>query len=175
MRRPFLPIVAAVAAAGLFAAGLALAASGTSSSTKLSAKLMPHNERPVPKGAAGATGSFTGTLTGSTLVWRLTFSHLTGKATAAHIHMGKAGVAGPVVVPLCGPCVSGAHGRAKLTATVRRAVLSGTAYVNVHTVKNPGGEIRGQMTGGNLTPAPAPSTTSTAATTTTGGYGGGYG
>ncbi len=172
MRRPFLPIVAA---AGLFAAGLGLAAGGASS-TKVSAKLAPRNERPAPKGAAGATGLFTGTLTGSSLSWRLTFGKLSGKAMAAHIHLGRAGVSGPVAVPLCGPCASGAHGTAKLSSKTKAALLSGGAYVNVHTAKNAGGEIRGQLAHGS-TSVPMPATTESQTDTSGGspGYGGGYG
>jgi hypothetical protein len=174
MRRPFPLVAAALAAVGLFAAGLALAASGTTTSTKLSAKLAAGSETPHPKGAGGATGQFTATLTGSSLSWRLSFSRLTGKALAAHVHLGKPRVAGPVAVPLCGPCVSGGHGTKKVTAKVRSALLSGGAYVNVHTARNPAGEIRGQVAGGGG-PLPASSATESAPTTTddNGGYGGG--
>ncbi len=120
MRRPFplILIVAALSAAGLLAAW---SASG-STSVKLAAKLSTRAERPAPKGAATATGVFTGTLTGSSLSWRLTFSRLTGKAVAAHIHLGKPGVAGPVAVPLCGPCASGAHGKVTLAAKTKAAL-----------------------------------------------------
>ena len=110
------------------------------------APMNSRSEVPKPKGAAGAKGNFSGTLKGSTLKWTLTFSGLSGAATAAHIHMGKAGVAGPVLVPLCGPCKTGATGTAKLTASQEKAMESGGAYVNVHTAKNAGGEIRGQIT-----------------------------
>jgi hypothetical protein len=48
-------------------------------------------------------------------------------------------------VALCGPCRSGATGSAPLTAAVRKALLNGTAYVNVHTPRNGAGEIRGQV------------------------------
>ena len=170
----FFPVVA-VAAAALFVTGLGLGASGTSS-TKLTAKLVPRGEVPPSKGAAGATGLFTATLTGRSLTWRLTFSHLTGRALAAHIHVGKAGVAGPVVVPLCGPCVSGVHRHVTVTAKVRTALLARGAYVNVHTAKNPGGEIRGQVLGGTASFTSTAQTGTTGTTGTTGGgYGGGYG
>jgi hypothetical protein len=173
MRRPFTLVAAAVATVGLFAAGLGLAASG-SSQTKLSAKLAPRSEVPRPKGASLATGAFAATLTGSSLSWRLSFSRLTGKALAAHVHLGRRGVAGPVAVPLCGPCVSGGHGTKKVTARVRLALLSGGAYVNVHTAKNPAGEIRGQLArAGGPGASPAPTTASE--TTTEDGGGGGYG
>jgi CHRD domain len=177
MRRPSLLVGAAFAAVGLFAAGLGLAASG-SSSTKLSAKLAPRSEVPRPKEASLATGAFTATLTGSSLSWRLSFARLTGKALAAHVHLGRPGVAGPVAVPLCGPCVSGAHGTKRLTARVRSALLPGRAYVNVHTAKNPAGEIRGQVTGGRAAATATTTTTESQPTTTDdGGYGGygGYG
>jgi CHRD domain len=107
-------------------------------------------ERPKPKGKVRrARGTFTATVTksGSSAVvaWRLTFSRLTGKSIAAHIHSGRRGVAGPVIVPLCAPCRSGASGRATVDAAVLIALESGRAYVNVHTRKNPAGEIRGQL------------------------------
>jgi len=50
-----------------------------------------------------------------------------------------------VIVPLCAPCKSGAHGRATVDASVLDALESGRTYVNVHTKKNPLGEIRGQL------------------------------
>ena len=170
MRRPFPLVAAALAAVGLFVAGLGLAASG-STPTKLSARLVARSETPRPKGASRASGLFTATLSGSSLSWRLTFSRLTGKALAAHVHLGRPGVAGPVVVPLCAPCASGVHGTKKVTAKVRSALLSGGAYVNVHTAKNPGGEIRGQVTGGGR-PAATSTTESEPTTTDDGGYGG---
>ena len=173
MRRPLPLIGVPLVAVGLFAAGLGLAASGTTA-TKLSAKLSSHSEPARPKGAGAGSGLFTATLTGSSLTWRLTFSRLTGRALAAHVHLGRPGVSGPVAVPLCGPCASGAHGTRKVTAAVRAALLSGRAYVNVHTARNPAGEIRGQVTGGGPV-STTPTTTTTERTTTeptTTGYGG---
>jgi hypothetical protein len=102
----------------------------------------------VPKQAVkapAATGSFSGTLTGRRLTWSLMYRRLTGPAKAAHIHLGRPGKAGPVAVPLCGPCRSGARGSATLTAVQVKAVLGGGTYVNVHTAKNPNGEIRGSL------------------------------
>ena len=169
MRRPLLFSAAAVAAVGLFVTGLGLGATG-STATKLTAKLGARHETPASKGAARATGVFTATLSGRSLTWRLSFSGLTGKALAAHIHLGKPGVAGPVAVPLCGPCASGAYGKVTVTAKVRTALLGGGAYVNVHTARNAAGEIRGQVTGGKAIPTAQASTPGT--TTSDGGYGG---
>jgi hypothetical protein len=112
--------------------------------------LRASQERPRPKGnVRRARGAFTATIsrTGTTgvIVWRLTFSKLSGRAIAAHIHSGARGVPGPVIVPLCAPCRSGAHGRATVNASVLNALEGGKTYVNVHTKKNPAGEIRGQL------------------------------
>jgi len=106
-------------------------------------------EVPKAKGAAGAKGAFNSTVTenGSTrlLKWKLTFSGLSGKAIAAHVHKGKAGVAGAVVVPLCGPCTSGQSGQVKIAKNIADLFEHGAVYVNVHTNKNTAGEIRGQV------------------------------
>src|SRR5262249_25818111 len=56
-------------------------------------------EVPKPKATTGGTGSFTGTLkvlsaAKSTLTFKLTFAHLTGKGLAAHVHLGVAGKSG---------------------------------------------------------------------------------
>ena len=113
-------------------------------------------ERPKPKGSVRrARGAFTVTITkqgsSAVLVWQLTFSRLTGKAFAAHIHSGARGKPGPVIVPLCAPCRTGARGRATVNASVLKALQSGRTYVNVHTAKNPAGEIRGQVGAAALT------------------------
>jgi hypothetical protein len=121
------------------------------------ATLNAGQETPKPKGARGS-GRFTATFvkTGSTatVTWRLTFSKLTGRAVAAHIHVGRRGVAGPVAVALCGPCRTGASGRATVSGATLTALESGRAYVNVHTPRNPAGEIRGQIPALPLTITP---------------------
>jgi hypothetical protein len=116
----------------------------------VSTRLTSRQEVPRPKGnVKRATGSFTGTVvklgTTGTIAWRLRFSKLTGRAIAAHIHVGRIGKAGPIILALCGPCRNGQRGTANVTAATLAALESGRAYVNVHTPKNPGGEIRGQI------------------------------
>lgn len=116
----------------------------------VSTTLTSLQEVPKPKGnVKRATGKFTGVVaklgTTGTIAWRLQFSRLTGRAGAAHIHVGRVGRAGPVVVSLCGPCRNGQRGTANLTAATLAALEAGRAYVNIHTPKNPGGEIRGQI------------------------------
>lgn len=82
-------------------------------------------------------------------------------AAAAHIHIGDAGENGPVVAFLFGPADPAVtkdgilSTMSNTTATLTAGTLSdlidvmsgGFAYVNVHTTANPGGEIRGQITG----------------------------
>jgi hypothetical protein len=143
------PTTLCIALAALAIACVALAgAAGAAptAGTKVSAKLTAKAEVPAPKGAKG-TGSFTGTLTGRKLVWKLTWGTLSGPANAAHIHLGKAGKAGNVAVPLCAgaTCKSGIHGTVTLKAAVLKALKAGGTYVNIHTAKNPAGEIRGQI------------------------------
>ena len=113
--------------------------------------LTSRQEVPKPTGnVRRARGTFTATVTKSgrsaRLSWRLTFARLTGQAVAAHIHIGPRGRAGGVAVALCGPCRSGVR---RQNVTLRPAVVAaleaGRAYVNVHTGRNPGGEIRGQI------------------------------
>ena len=121
-----------------------------STTATISTTLNARQERPKPKGnVRRATGTFTGTVsklgTTGTLAWRLRFSGLTGRATAAHIHIAQRGRPGPVAVALCGPCRSGARGTANLTAALLTALEAGRAYVNVHTARNAPGEIRGQI------------------------------
>jgi len=108
-----------------------------------------------PHPVARATGTLTGTLDRETrtVEWKLVYKSLSGPATAAEIHLGRPAALGPVALALCGPraaaartrCRSGVHGVAKFGAVTMRAFLAGLTYVNVHTSKNPTGEIRGQL------------------------------
>jgi hypothetical protein len=138
----------AVAALGaMLAVSIGLGATKKEGTYKLSAKLTAKQEVPAPKGApAAAGGTFTGKLVGNKLTWKLTFKGLSGKVVGAHIHMGKPGKAGNVLVVICPPkCSSGASGTTMLKKGVRDAIERNGTYVNVHTKKNPGGEIRGQI------------------------------
>jgi hypothetical protein len=140
-------VFALVAVSMLVTAALSLAGTARQSAV-WSAKLTAAQEVPKPAGKlAAAKGAFTATLSGKKLTWKLTFSHLSGPATAAHIHLGAMGKAGNVVVALCGPCKSGMTGTATLTAALKKDFTKHLLYVNVHTTKNAGGEIRGQLGG----------------------------
>ena len=69
-------------------------------------------------------------------------------ATAAHIHRGAAGVAGPPVVTLTTPDAAGrSQGCATVDPNVAReiALRGHDFYVNVHNAAHPAGAIRGQL------------------------------
>ncbi len=80
----------------------------------------------------------------------------------AHIHCAPEGANGPVVVFLAGAIPGGLDGDVEIEATLTAAnitnpvcgttiadlvdsMLAGFTYVNVHSMANPGGEIRGQI------------------------------
>ena len=95
----------------------------------------------------GASGHFTATLSGTSLTYTLTFAHLSGSATAAHIHGPAARhVTAGVLVALCGSCTSSVMNTVTLSQDQIDKMEAGQTYVNVHTAKNPNGEIRGQVT-----------------------------
>jgi hypothetical protein len=133
--------------AALVVVGAALAAATDTYSYR--ATLGPKGEVPTPNAPTKAAGVFSATVTEkkgkASIRWTLTFRRLSGKAVAAHIHKGAAGVAGPVVVPLCAPCRNGQNGRQAIAEDLAAALEQGGYYVNVHTARNAGGEIRGQL------------------------------
>jgi hypothetical protein len=80
----------------------------------------------------------------------LSWAGIDGTVTAAHIHVGVAGVAGPVVVPLFVGAQSGtgrAIGCVSVSAELIKAIRKDPAnyYVNVHSDVFPAGAIRGQL------------------------------
>ncbi len=116
----------------------------------LSALLKASEETP-PNSSAG-TGALKGTYDTDTkkLTWSVTYSGLTGPATAAHFH-GPAGpgVAAPVEVPATGVDQNPITGSAILTDAQAKDLLDGNLYFNIHTAANKAGEIRGQVAKGS--------------------------
>jgi hypothetical protein len=134
--------------AWLLAASVALAGCGMMKSetkTAGSAPLQLSGSQEVPP--VTVTGSGTGTITvapDGAVSGSVKTTGVTGNA--AHIHVGAAGTNGPVIIPLTknGDEYSVPAG-AKLTEEQMKRYKAGELYVNVHTVANPGGEVRAQL------------------------------
>lgn len=114
-------------------------------------KVMLSGDMEVPAVATKATGS--GTIifnSDKTLSGSVTTAGVA--ATAAHIHLGKTGTNGPVIITLVRDGDNGwkVPEGARLDESQYRAYMNGELYVNVHSAAHKGGEIRGQ-----LIPAPA--------------------
>lgn len=102
----------------------------------------------TPKGAPHGRGvaiiAFHGA---STVCFR--FSHLHGflDATVAHIHSGTTGHSGPVLVALSSGPKLHHRGCLAISSRVSRAIWKqpGAYYVNVHSLRYPGGAVRAQL------------------------------
>jgi len=100
---------------------------------------------PVTSAGKGAATASLDTAT-KTLNWTVTYSGLSGPATAGHIHGPAApGANAGVLVPFIGALVSPIKGSATLTDAQISDLQAGRTYVNLHTADNKGGEIRGQL------------------------------
>jgi len=103
----------------------------------------------VPANASTGTGTADIDYDAATrkLSWKLSYSGLSGPATAAHFHgPAEPGKNAGVAVAIPNATSSPAEGSATLTDAQAADLMAGKYYVNVHTAANPGGEIRGQVT-----------------------------
>src|SRR3954451_2166603 len=138
--------------------------SASTQSKHFDAKLSGKNE--VPPKDTKATGTATFNVIGtSSLSYEVNVKDMQ-MVTAAHIHQGKAGQNGPVLVtlfnnPTPSAMTNGLLSKGTITATNLEGPLagkqvtdlismikSGGTYANVHTTANPMGEIRGQIVEG---------------------------
>lgn len=128
------------------------------SSAPINLTLSGANE--VPPVTSSGTGTFRATASANSLAYTLSASGTGTGITLAHIHSGPAGANGPVVANIY---LGGGSGVASLNqsgvitqadlvgpmagdmAAFMSALRAGTLYVNVHTVSNPGGELRAQF------------------------------
>jgi CHRD domain len=135
-------IAAAMAVALLAGCGMMDKLGGGSGGQRIS--LTGSNE--VPPVSSGASGSGTVTVGADCSVSaNVTVTGMT--ATAAHIHTGAPGANGPVAVPFnkTGDNAFAAPAGAKFNESQCAAYKKGDTYVNVHSAKHPGGEVRAQL------------------------------
>lgn len=160
-------VIAALATAGI---ATSLTSSVFAQEQKFTATLSGQEE--VPPTDSQATGMAEFTVMGDNVAYTVNASNIEA-VTAGHIHSGKQGENGPVVVTLftndsptnevsetgsiTADKLEGPMAGKQLT-DLATAMTNGETYVNVHTEQNPNGEIRGQisnsaatMSGGNST------------------------
>lgn len=107
-------------------------------------------DQEVPANASAATGVARFDKTGvNTYSYELAVNDLEGTVSNAHIHIGREGVGGGVVLPLnfsgLAPNVS-TGGMITFTQSSQLLdFLTGFHYVNIHSTVYPGGEIRGNV------------------------------
>ncbi|HJZ19578.1 MAG TPA: CHRD domain-containing protein [Bradyrhizobium sp.] len=131
-----------------FALGAAIVLGGSAAHAE-QMKAMLDGKSEVPPTTSTGTGTADIAYDPATkkLSWKLTYSGLSGPATAAHFHgpAGPADKAG-VAVAIPNATSSPVEGSATLTDAQAADLEAGKYYVNIHTAANPGGEIRGQVT-----------------------------
>lgn len=149
-------------------------ASNATNATAFSASLSGFNEVPLTILSPGS-GSIQLNIdrSASTVSYTLSYADTTTPVTQAHIHFGKKHTAGGVIAFLCsnlpnppagipacpqpGGTVSGTISASQVVpqeaqnipagdfSALVSAIVSETAYVNVHTTRFPAGELRGQL------------------------------
>lgn len=138
-------------------AGAVLIAGWTATSPSYTARMTGAQETPANNSKGSGTATFS--IDGTKLHYSVSVKDLTGAPTAAHIHVGATGVAGPPVYTFAikaGSGMSGtiSEGTVDLTTdassgvsgdSLKKLLNNGNAYVNVHTKNFPAGEIRGQV------------------------------
>jgi CHRD domain len=131
----------------VLALGAAAFLAGPASAEKMKAMLDGKSENPPNTSAGKGEADIDYDAATKKLTWKLTYSGLSGPATAAHFHgPAEAGKNAGVAVAIPNATTSPNDGSATLTDAQAADLMAGKYYVNVHTAANPGGEIRGQVT-----------------------------
>ena len=130
----------------LTATSLAFAAPASAEKMTMKVNLTSAAEVPANDSLGKGTADVSYDSASKMLTWNVTYSGLTGPATMAHFHgPAESGKNAPVVIPFK-DAASGASGSATLTDAQASDLMAGKLYINIHTAKHPGGEIRGQVT-----------------------------
>ena len=130
------------------------------------ARLSGAKETDAAGGDTDASGFANIDLTDDELCYNIKVNSLDTPATAAHIHKGPAGVAGPVVATLKTPDANGTSSACQeISKDLSAAILANPQgyYVNVHNAGFPNGAARGQLKGHTGVALAAPDAGSTLA------------
>ena len=170
-RRSTQAVLAGVIAILLTAGGVAVAGADDDDNRNVRARLKGFEE--VPSVSTVASGRFEAKINSSEqrIDYTLSYQDLEAPVLFSHIHLGQKDANGGVSVFLCGggaapSCpqsgtVEDSFGPADVIGPANqgiaagefgelvRAIRAGVTYANVHSQKFPGGEIRGQIGGGN--------------------------
>ncbi len=123
----------------------ALSAGAIAADVMYTASLKSSQEVPPNDSKGSGTANLTYDPAAKKLSFKITYSGLSGPATAAHIHgPAEPGKNAPVVIVFDNPA-SPIEGSATLTDAQAADLSAGTDYINVHTAEHKGGEIRGQI------------------------------
>ena len=124
-----------------------VAFAGPAFADKYKAMLDGKSENPPTTSTGTGTADIDYDTATKKISWKLTYTGLSGPATAAHFHgPAEPGKNAGVEVAIPGATSSPAEGSATLTDAQAADLTSGKYYINIHTAANPGGEIRGQVT-----------------------------
>jgi len=153
---------------------LGVSAGALAHDDSLETRLKGYNEVPAVSTAATGRFKASIDKVSNTIRYEISYSGLEGDVRQSHIHIGQRGVNGGITLWLCQTAanvspvastpqcvqsgtVSGVLSAADVVgpagqgvtvgefAEVMAAIRAGVAYVNVHSSKFPGGEIRGQL------------------------------
>ena len=143
-----LSIVLMTAASALFATDAFATAPAGEGGRPFSTSLSGAAEVPGPGDSDGAgTARITANLGQRRICYELSVTNIE-PATAAHIHVGAAGVAGGVVVGLSAPTNGSSRGCVEnVSDTLIKAIIQSPQnyYINVHNTPFPAGAVRGQL------------------------------
>ena len=129
------------------ALGAAVVFAGPALADKMKVTLDGKQEVPATTSAGSGTADIDYDPASKKLSWKLTYSGLSGPATAAHFHgPAEAGKNAGVAVAIPNATSSPVEGSATLTDAQAADLTAGKYYINIHTAANPNGEIRGQVT-----------------------------
>ena len=134
-------VVSLLASTGVLAASAAT----SSTVTKFELALKGPNESPAAPASNKGTVELTLNAKTGKVCWEFKLAHIDGKPNQAHIHKGKRGASGNVVVPL--GAAYKRQGCTTASKTLVKSILKTPAgfYVNVHNAKHPLGAMRGQL------------------------------